>query len=63
MLKPITDPDAKTTGAWAKMNDINQCCPGCGKEIHREDQGIEYSRTKRGTYVFWHTGCTGKVWH
>ena len=63
MLKPIMYPDAKSTGEWAKLNDTNKYCPGCGKEIHREDQGIEYSRTKRGTHIFWHGECTGKVWH
>ena len=63
MLKPIVDPDEKTTGDWKYLTDSNKHCPGCGKEIQRHNVGIEYSRTKRGTHVFWHTECTGKVWH
>lgn len=39
-------------------------CPGCGKEIHDDDDliQVEYVRTKRKTDVFFHTGCMDKVW-
>lgn len=63
MLEPIFDKDKKSTGAWAKLSNLNRNCPGCGKEIRRTDKDIEYSATKRGTHVFWHHGCTMKVWH
>lgn len=39
-------------------------CPGC-KEIISEDEDmekVEYVKTKRGTDVFFHTGCFEKVW-
>lgn len=43
-----------------KLNNINFWCPVCGKEIHREDDDIEYSRTKRGSHIFIHTECVKK---
>ena len=63
MLKPMRDPEAGAIGDWAKLNEANNCCPGCGEKIQQTDENIEHSRTKRGTSVFWHTECTGKVWH
>lgn len=48
---------------WKYLNDGNDVCPGCGKRIYSYDKNVEYSRTKRGTHVFWHTECTGKAWH
>lgn len=62
-LIPISDPEEKTTGDWKFLTDRNNICPGCGKTIYRHDENIEHSRTKRGTHIFWHGKCTGKVWH
>ncbi len=49
-------------GEWRKLNYTNNTCPGCGKQIKQSDTNICYSRTKRKTSVFWHIGCTKKVW-
>lgn len=48
---------------WGYLNDSNNICPGCKKQIYNYDTDIEYSKTKRDTHIFWHTGCTTKVWH
>lgn len=39
-------------------------CQGCGKELKPEDgkSGVEYVKTKRGSEIFFHTGCMGQVW-
>lgn len=63
MLTPILKLGVKSTGAWKHLTENNNTCPGCGKTIYRYNTDIEYSSTKRGTHVFWHAGCTGKVWH
>lgn len=41
------------------------CCPGCGEEINdgSDLEKVEYVRTKRGTDVFFHTGCMEKIWN
>ncbi|MCH1971024.1 hypothetical protein MCI89_01510 [Muricomes sp. OA1] len=53
----------------AKRNTLRKhksavCCPGCGEEINGDSDltKVEYVRTKRGTDVFFHTGCMDKVW-
>lgn len=61
-LPPQMD-DKASRGAWKELDRTNNICPGCGREIYRHDKDICYSRTKRKTSVFWHMGCTGKVWH
>lgn len=43
-----------------KLNNINSLCPVCGKEIRREDDDIEYSKTRRGSHIFIHTECVKK---
>lgn len=48
---------------WKYLDDGNRKCPGCGETVYAGERGVEYCKTKRGTHVFWHTGCTGKVWH
>lgn len=58
-LVPITDPERESTGDWKFLTKNNNTCPGCGKEIHRYDENVEHSRTKRGTHIFWHSKCTG----
>lgn len=38
-------------------------CQGCGEYIYSDHvEGVEWSRTKRRTDVFFHRGCMGKVW-
>lgn len=48
-------------GRWKELGKAN-VCPGCGRTIKQSDGDICYSRTKRKTSVFWHIGCTRKVW-
>lgn len=54
---------AEKAAEWKHLDDSNNICPGCKKTIYASDQSVECSKTKRATYVFWHTECTGKVWH
>ena len=63
MLTPSLNPGAASNGDWKYLTDENNNCLGCGKKIYCHNKNIEYSRTKRGTHIFWHTECTGKVWH
>ena len=39
-------------------------CPGCNEAIREDDdlETIEYIKTRRGTEIFLHRGCVGKVW-
>lgn len=39
-------------------------CQGCGIEIQPEDDlsDTQYVKTKRGSEVFFHSGCAGEVW-
>lgn len=39
-------------------------CEGCGKYICSDEDlsDVEYVKTKRGTDLFFHTGCMNKVW-
>lgn len=46
---------------WTYLNSDNSMCPMCGKEICSSDKGIEYSRTKRGTHIFFHEKCFKKA--
>lgn len=54
-----------TAGApeWKYLNKSNNICPGCKKAVYDYDSDVEYSKTKRGTHVFWHTQCTNRVWN
>lgn len=42
--------------AWRYL-DGNNICPLCNKVISQSDNGIEYSRTIRGTHMFFHGKC------
>lgn len=42
------------------VENCNDVCPKCGKRITRHEDGIECSRTKRGTSVFFHRKCERK---
>ena len=39
-------------------------CAGCGKwiDMNGDLADVQISVTKRGTGVFFHTGCMGRVW-
>lgn len=39
-------------------------CQGCGEYILSDSDlsGVDYSKTKRGTELFFHTACREKVW-
>lgn len=66
MIAETLPPQAKDEaprGKWRELNRTNDICPGCGRQIYQYDRDICYSRTKRRTSVFWHIGCTKKVWH
>lgn len=39
------------------VENYNDVCPKCGKRITRYEDGIECSRTKRGTSIFFHRKC------
>ena len=38
-------------------------CPGCGEAIYDDDDlnKVEYVRTRRATYVFFHSSCVDKA--
>lgn len=42
---------------WAYLNSNNNMCAICGKEISSSNKNIEYSRTKRGSHIFFHSKC------
>lgn len=50
---------------WARYRYIKKrefssfkiSCPVCGKEIREKEEGIEYTKTKRGSDVFVHKAC------
>ena len=50
-------PNGRTTAATVR-------CDGCGKVIKSNEDlsDIQFSLTKRKTYIFWHGKCTEKVW-
>lgn len=39
-------------------------CRGCGEEIRSDEDltDVQYVKTKRGSELFFHTGCMGNVW-
>lgn len=49
-------------GRWKELNNTNNICPQPGQMIKQSDTNICYSKTKRKSSVFWHIGCTKKVW-
>lgn len=49
---------------WVKKHKALVSCPGCNEAIREDDdlETIEYIKTRRGTEIFLHRGCVGKVW-
>ena len=39
-------------------------CQGCGEEIRSDEDltDVQYVKTKRGSELFFHTGCMANVW-
>ncbi|MCU6765579.1 hypothetical protein [Blautia ammoniilytica] len=39
-------------------------CQGCGEEICSDEDltDVQYVKTKRGSELFFHTGCMDNVW-
>ncbi len=56
----------KPTGKYTKRSTpiCKVRCQGCGKDIRSDGDlsEVEHVKTKRGTELFFHTGCIGAVW-
>lgn len=39
------------------VESYNDTCPKCEKRIERFEDGIECSRTRRGTCIYFHRNC------
>lgn len=57
-------PNAVTDQKTGRRLSATAKCQGCGEEISTEKvpEDLQWVITKRGTVVFFHEGCAGRVW-
>ena len=57
-------PNAVTDQKTGRRLSATAKCQGCGKEMSTENvpEDLQWVITKRGTVVFFHDRCAGKVW-
>lgn len=61
-IRAVGESAGRSTKRGLKVCTVN--CQGCGKKIPSDGilDDVEYVKTKRGTELFFHTGCMKKVW-
>lgn len=47
----------KNADEWNMLDELNSTCPFCHMKIKKNDPGIEYSETTRGSRIFFHGAC------